>query len=161
LYARGAYHAAAVGRSASPLDSIMSRAHIVAGLGLLLSSAVAASSGADSTLRSLAKDFSDARSMPLGSRPGPPGIELGSLKGVSSSAIRTALGQPDHGPANPDCHAELCWSFTYGPGAAPLQGSVDNGDGTISVEVSTGGPWLLVLEFTGDRLTSAFWRGQR
>jgi hypothetical protein len=139
----------------------MSRTHIVAGLGLLLSSAVAASSGAHFTLQALAKDFSDARSMPLGSRPGPPGIELASLKGVTSSAIRTALGQPDQGPPNPDCHAELCWSFTYGPGAAPLRGPVDNGGGNVSIEVSTGGPWLLVLGFTADRLTSAFWRGQR
>jgi hypothetical protein len=38
---------------------------------------------------------------------------------------------------------------------------VDNGDGTMSIEVSTGGPWLLILGFKGNRLTTAFWRGQK
>ena len=147
----------------------MTRAHIVTGLGLLLvlSSAIAVetpSSKTEATLRALTADFSEARSMPLGSRPGPSTVDLAALHGLSPSAVRAALGDPDsyeNRTLAPDCQAALCWSFTYGPGPAPLQGIVDNGDGTMSVDVQIGGPWLLIIGFKNDRLVTAFWQGQK
>ena len=101
---------------------------------------------------------------PSGSRPTPPDVDVKALLGLQKSAIRTVLGPPDIRKANYpslECHAAQCWSFTYGPGPSPLPAPTDDGDGTMSVYVTTGGPWLLILGFTKGRLVTAFWRGQK
>jgi hypothetical protein len=119
---------------------------------------------AQSCLSALHSFFSSARAQPLGSRPAPPYIYLKALLGLQMSAIRTVLGPPDKREANyppPECHAAQCWSFTYGPGPGPLPAPTDNGDGTMSVYVTTGGPWLLILGFTKGRIVTAFWQGQK
>lgn len=146
----------------------MSRfARVITSACLILSSLLtiwcgaATSSTAEDTLRKLTKEFSAARAMPLGSRPRPPNTDLAALNGLPSSAINAALGPEDMGSFRPECHAPVCWSFTYGPGPAPFHAPVDNGNGTVSVEVTTGGPWLLVIGLTSGHVATAFWQGQR
>jgi hypothetical protein len=144
-------------------------AQVVIGVGfsLVLSTAIAAevvSSHAAATLRTLTRDFSGARSAPLGIWPGPPSIDLASLQGLSGSAIRAALGVPDtyeKGMPPPDCHATLCWSFRYGPGPAPPKGSLEKGDGTTSIDVGIGGPWRLIFGFEKDQVVAVFWQRQK
>ena len=143
----------------------MWRAQVVWALGLLLlvSTADAFGSGSIATLRTLTSDFSNARSMPLGSRPSPSAVDLDSLRGLSPSTIRDSLGNPDKYDAGwppLDCGAPLCWCFTYGPEPAPLDDPVEIPGGTI-VSIRTGGPWLLILGFKRGRLVTAFWRGQK
>src|ERR1700729_1471332 len=105
----------------------------------------------EEALRTLTADFSQARSMPLGSRPSPPSIALSSLYGVSSSAILAALGEPPESPVIPHCRTDVCMCFPDGPEPARLKGPVPNGEGTMSIDVPNGGPWELILGFRGDR----------
>ena len=148
-------------------DNIMKRA--LPTIGLLLSlpfmtPAWSKDQDASSCLNTLQSFFLRARLLPSGSRPPPPDMEVKALLGLQKSAIRTALGPPDkHEPNYPplECRASQCWSFTYGPGPSPVPDPTDNGDGTMSVYVTTGGPWLLILGFTRGRLVNAFWRGQK
>ena len=119
---------------------------------------------AQSCLNTLHSFLLSARALPLGSRPPPPDVDVKALLGLQKSAIRTVLGPPDKQEANDpplECHVARCWSFTYGPGPSPVPDPTDNGDGTMSVYVTTGGPWLLILGFTKDRLVTAFWQGQK
>jgi hypothetical protein len=119
---------------------------------------------AQSCLNTLHSFFLSARAQPSGSRPTPPDVDVKALLGLQKSAIRTVLGPPDIRKANYpslECHAAQCWSYTYGPGPSPLPAPTDDGDGTMSVYVTTGGPWLLILGFTKGRLVTAFWRGQK
>jgi hypothetical protein len=113
-------------------------------------------------LTELAADFSAARAQPLGSRPAPPYVDLERLIGLNVSSIQAALGAPDsREPGMPLCEATRCWSYTYGPGPAPVPNEVQH-DGDISfIVVTTGGPFLLVLGVSGDRVASAHWLGQR
>ena len=144
-------------------------ARVVIGLGLslVLSTAIAGevvSSEAAATLGAMTRDFSAARSAPLGIWPGPPDIDFATLQGLSASAIRAALGVPDtyeKGMSPPDCDAKLCWSFRYGPGPAPLKGPHESSDGAAGTDVRSGGPWLLIFGFENDHVVSVYWHRQR
>jgi hypothetical protein len=144
-------------------------AHFAIGLGfsIVLSIAIASevvSVKATAALRTLTKDFVGARSAPLGSRPGPPSIDLASLYGLSGSTIRGALGVPEtYEKSVPpsDCHAKLCWSFTYGPAPAPLEGPLKNDGGATSIDVRNGGPWLLIFGLENDQVVEVVWQRQR
>lgn len=113
----------------------------------------------------LADQFLAARSLPEGTRPTPPYFNLEQLVGASQSSVRHALGAPD--PqwqiSRELCQAAICVSYTYG--ARETKSSTEpvrhNADGTDSIVVSTGGPWLLILGFTDARLVGARWLGQR
>ena len=115
-----------------------------------------------SILTELSADFSAARSQPLGSRPAPPYVYLERLIGLSAHSIQAALGAPDRRqPGAPLCEAAQCWSYTYGPAPAPISGDVQHDGSTDFIVVSTGGPFLLILGFSSDRVISAEWLGQR
>jgi hypothetical protein len=115
-----------------------------------------------SALTELSAYFSAARAQPPGSRPMPPYFYPGRLIGLSVSSIETALGTPDVlEPGMPICEAARCWSYTYGPGPAPLSNAVQHDGNTEFIVVSTGGPYLLILGVSGDRVSSARWQGQR
>jgi hypothetical protein len=119
------------------------------------------------TLSALARDLVKARALPEGTRPQPPDdVELSDLLGLSFSSVRHALGVPDKRHRRwvpPGCHAPICLTYTYGRQESPATSSapVDLGNGMMEILVSTGGPYLLVLGFSGDRLVSADWLGQR
>ena len=115
-----------------------------------------------SILSELSADFSAARSQPLGSRPAPAYVDLERLIGLSAHSIQAALGTPDRRePGAPLCEAARCWSYTYGPEPAPLASEVQHDGNTDFIVVSTGGPFLLILGFSGDKVISANWLGQR
>jgi hypothetical protein len=103
--------------------------------------------------------LSAAAALPLGSRPSPPDVDLGFLIGLSPQAIRTALGAPYSRSAA--CSAAQCWSYRYGPDAAPPKVEENNGDGTVDIEVITGGPFLLIVGFSSHHVVLASWQGQR
>jgi hypothetical protein len=115
-------------------------------------------------LEELSKSFTEARSLPSGSRPSPPSIDLQRLVGLRLSAIRNALGVPNGGAGHlPRCHASLCFSYSYGPAVLPETdpGPVDRGDGTMEMQVTTGGPWLLIIGVSDNQVVSADWLGQK
>jgi len=153
-------------RSTSPLDGIMERASAFLGLPLVMvfaASVTFAGNTTQTSLSALANYFSSARALSPGSRPRPPDVDLKQLLGVSTSTIQHSLGPPDklESYMTLECHAAKCWSFTYGPPPAPTPVATDNHDGTVTVRVSTGGPWLLILGFNDDQLSTAFWLGQK
>ena len=113
-------------------------------------------------LTMLTRQFQSARELPAGSRPQPPDVPLDGLRGLSLETIRSALGPPNyHNAGSLKCSAEFCWSYIYGPGEAPLPPPVKRSDGTVEIVVRTGGPWLLVLGSTRDKLITVRWLGQR
>jgi hypothetical protein len=131
----------------------------------LLSAPMFADSNSEATVNGLSREFTEARSLPAGSRPPPPDGDLDYLKGARLSAIHRALGasdKPDHRWQPPECLAPVCLVWTYGPKEIPttIEPS-DRGDGTIEVIISTGGPYLLVLGFCENRVVNARWLGQK
>jgi hypothetical protein len=98
------------------------------------------------------------RAFPDGSRPNPPQIDLTSLKGITRSAVRRALGKPTHCDERKSsvCAQANVWMYAWGPPAAAPQRDSDG-----STVVTTGGPWLLVLEFSGDRVAAERFQGQK
>ena len=115
-----------------------------------------------SVLTELSADFSAARAQPLGSRPGPPEVDLTRLIGLRMHLVRAAIGAPDsQEPEMPLCEAARCWSYIYGPGPEPFSDEVQHHGNTDSILVTTGGPFLLILGVAGDRVASAHWLGQR
>jgi hypothetical protein len=119
-------------------------------------------SDSSSVLRQLADSFRAARRLPLGSRPAPPAVDLGSLVGQPVAIVREAIGHPDPTARYPqsDCGARRCISFTYGPAPEPPQ--LTRCDQQLcEVVVTTGGPWLLLLGSDNGIVASAQWRGQK
>lgn len=115
-----------------------------------------------SVLTELSADFSAARSQPPGSRPTPPYVDLEQLIGLRLYSVRAALGMPDSQESGMSpCEAVRCWSYTYGPGPEPYSDEVQHHGETDSIVVTTGGPFLLILGVSGDRVVSADWLGQR
>ncbi len=112
---------------------------------------------ANNVLGELRDKFAAARALPLGSRPGPPSVDLKPLIGVSESTLAHYLG----GPTSIDCgelfrtHQDTCSAFRYGPDPAP----VEEHDGYITLK--TGGPWLLVVATSHGRIVDVRWLGQR
>ena len=117
-----------------------------------------------SVLQSLARDFASARALPAGTRPVPPEVELVKLVGMKWSIVRTTLGSPD-APDDYDwqCHANKCQVYRYGAderqASQPETG--DDGNGLQWVTVTTGGPWVLILGVSSNKVVSARWQGQR
>src|SRR5450631_3032580 len=86
-------------------------------------------------------------------------MDLGFLMGLSTEEIRHALGKPYSRSAVRS--ASLCWSYRYGPDAAPPEVTKTNDDGTVDVVVTTGGPFLLIIGFSSHHVVSANWQGQK
>jgi hypothetical protein len=111
----------------------------------------------DSLLRELRAGLVSARALPLGSRPAPPDLELRSLTGISKSQLLKELGNPTYCGVDGDepCATSSSWKYEWGLPAPPAKG----GDGFV--EITTGGPFVIVLDFTSDAVSSARWEGQR
>ena len=124
---------------------------------MLVLSGCVAERRAGPLLEELKGGLASARALPLGSRPPPPEIDLGQLKGTSKAAVIQALGKPTYcgDEADEDCATSTSWKYEWGPPAPPLK------SGNGFVEVTTGGPWVIDLSFTGDTVSSARWLGQR
>jgi hypothetical protein len=114
-------------------------------------------------LSELANDFRSARILPAGSRPSPPDLDLNSLLGLSSTRLRSSLGPPDH-PIHGyrrQCGADWCWVFTYGPKQSFAPSVMKQENGLNTIEVTTGGPFLLVVGVSSNRVATARWEGQK
>lgn len=114
-------------------------------------------------LSALARYFSEARTLPSGTRPRPPKVNLKRLIGLPSGTIRRSLGPPDPPVGNYDfaCHASRCWVYTYGAKENFDKGGsiCDEGSDLCSVVVSTGGPFLLILGLSSGHVVTARWQG--
>ena len=108
-------------------------------------------------LETLQAGLTSARSLPNGSRPAPPDLELKDLVGLDRSSVRRFLDRPSY--CEPEesnaCAQSASWTYVWGPPSAPPE----ERDGYIIV--TTGGPWLLVVEFAKNRVSGARWQGQR
>lgn len=93
----------------------------------------------------------------------PPAVDLQPLVGLTRAVIRARLGAFDHYPVpwQLSCQARQCEFYIYGPPSAPLSNEIQHEGDTDSQVVPTGGPFLRVLGFSGDRVVYAQWHGQR
>jgi hypothetical protein len=112
-----------------------------------------------SLLKDLRQGLELARALPKGSRPPHPDLDLSRLVGVSRSDVERMLGVPSYcghdeswSDSGANCGARSPWQYSWGP-PAPDPGSA--GPGYV-----TGGPWLLVLDFSSDNVSAAHWQGQ-
>ena len=117
----------------------------------------AGKSNAAKVLETLQKGLAEARALPPGTRPVPPELNLAALLGASRASVERALSTPSHCDPDDatDCARSKTWSYEWGP-ANPEPTS---GDGYVTV--TSGGPWLLVVEFSHGRVSAARWLGQR
>ena len=108
-------------------------------------------------LEKLQLNLAQVRALPKGERPAPPDEDLKALVGASRIEIRKALALPSYcepeGLTN--CEKSSSWKYEWGPPNPESQ----FGDGYVTV--TTGGPWLLVIEFSRDSVVAASWLGQR
>lgn len=111
-------------------------------------------------LGALRARFQEARVLPPGSRPQPPDDDIGALVGTSLAIVRTAIGHPEPPGDSSECDSPTCTVFVYGPPAGePKPVSCDAQ--LCTVEVVTGGPFILIIGARGGRVTSARWQGQK
>jgi len=110
-----------------------------------------------SLLQELRAGLASVRALPSGSRPAPPDLDLRSLKGISKSQLVQELGHPTYcgDDGEEACATSSPWMYEWGPPAPPIKS--DDG----FVEVTTGGPFVIALDFTNDAVSSARWLGQR
>lgn len=110
-------------------------------------------------LRKLQEQLFVVRDLPVGSRPNPPDFKLASLAGITKDDVRRALSEPNGCEAEKEdvgsCTDSASWIYVWGPPAEPVREEAGY------ITVTTGGPWLLVLDFAGDKVSSARWQGQR
>jgi len=119
--------------------------------------AQAASPNVEKTLDMLQTNLAQARALPPGERPPPPKVDLAALVGASRGRVVKALSLPSfcEPEGSTDCTRSNSWSYVWGPPDPDPK----SGDGYVTV--TTGGPWLLVIEFSGGLVSAARWLGQR
>jgi hypothetical protein len=144
----------------SPVRRVSFRPQTIYWIAMVLSFGVclAGTAATDKWLGLLRVQLHAARALPSGSRPDPPQLDLTSLQGIPRSEVRRALGKPtycDEWKLSACAHADV-WMYAWGPPAAAPQRDPDG-----SITVTTGGPWLLVLEFSGDRVAAERFQGQK
>ena len=94
-----------------------------------------------------------------GSRPRPPDVPLRKLVGISRAEVVRVLGDPN-GCSRVSvltCTGDPEWHYDWGP--PNPEPDHDEEDGYFSWVA--GGPWLLILEFSGDRIVGARWLEQK
>lgn len=111
----------------------------------------------DDVLADLKARFEVARALPPGSRPAPPSIDVGRLSGVLTTEVRSTLGEPQSCEidASEAQSEQSKWCYEFGP---PPRPAAQEGE---AFTFTTGGPWLLVIEVSGESVQSAEWVGQR
>jgi hypothetical protein len=94
-----------------------------------------------------------------GSRPKPPDVPLRKLIGISRDEVARVLGEPDGcGPNSVlSCQADPEWHYDWGPSNPDPDHNEEGG----YFSWLAGGPWLLILEFSGDRVAGARWVEQK
>jgi hypothetical protein len=112
-------------------------------------------------LEHLRQRLDAAHALPKGSRPSPPDIRLSGLYGVARADVERILGAPTYCgeqqpfPESKDCRSHSLWAYSWGPPPPETH------SGPGWVQVITGGPWLLLLRFSSDRITAVAWQGQK
>lgn len=107
-------------------------------------------------LEMLSDQLEEAQSMPLGSEPAPPSYNFRRLRGTERAELFAKLDEPKFcKPEVTPCSEATLWFYVWGPPAPPIE--EQNG----YIVVQTGGPWLLVFEFSGDAVANVRWQGQR
>ena len=114
-------------------------------------------------LNELRHEFASVRSLPNGSKAPVPDKNLAPLLGLSSADIQRSLGWPTYcghdetwSTKGTDCAGRTPWGYSWGP-PAPTPDSAGSG----RIVVPAGGPPLLKLDFTSDKVSSARWEEQR
>jgi hypothetical protein len=124
--------------------------------GVALCANVAALTG-DAGLESLRAKLVSVRAMTPGSRPAHPTIDTKSLVGLRRATIANALGIPTYcEPPSDSCVTAKGWQYEWGP---PAETQLPQADGEMIV--TTGGPWLLIFEFSQNHVAAVYWQGQR
>jgi hypothetical protein len=117
----------------------------------------AAARTGNAVLESLRAQLVSVRAMAPGSRPAHPAIDIKSLVGLRRATIANALGIPTYcEPPSSSCVTSRGWKYDWGP---PAETQLPQADGEIFV--TTGGPWLLIFEFSQNHVIAAYWQGQR
>jgi hypothetical protein len=132
-------------------------------LGLSLQVALGGTASGRQLLTELHQGLESARAMPRGSSPFPSAYqEISGLIGVSRSDVARVLGSPTYcgtrdflNDSSPDCGTKSFWAYRWGP--PPPEPHLGPG----GVDSTTGGPWLLLLDFSSGQVSAARWQGQR
>jgi hypothetical protein len=113
-------------------------------------------------LTQLRQGIDAARALPKGSRPAPPKADLSRLMGTTKADVKRILGPPNFrghdeswSDTGANCAGTSSWRYSWGPPPPETHAGPDY------VEVITGGPWLLVIEFSSNVVAAARWQGQR
>lgn len=111
----------------------------------------------DALLRELKSGLAAVRALPSGSRPDPPELDLRGLARMSKSELLQSLGNPTYcgDDGDDECATSSSWKYDWGPPAP----AIESGDGFV--EITTGGPFVIALEFTHESVSSARWQGQK
>jgi hypothetical protein len=114
-------------------------------------------------LNELRRELASVRSVPIGTKISLPDKKLGPLLGLSSADIQRFLGWPSYcghdetwSTKGTDCAGRTPWRYLWGP---PPPAPDSAGPGRIVV--TAGGPPLLVLDFTSDKVSAARWEEER
>jgi hypothetical protein len=167
-----AKHAALTGRlwaalSTSPLANMPKKliSFLLASVATLIAGGQVAAAGTESglkLLKELRRQLDSTRALPRGSKAPRPEQDLSSLVGVSRSEVAHILGLPSYCGQNEswsnrgsDCGGRSPWKYSWGP-----PGPEPDSAGPGKVVVTAGGPWLLVVTFSADRISSAKWLPQ-
>jgi hypothetical protein len=114
-------------------------------------------------LKAIGDKLEAVRSLPEGSAPKRPSVQLDDLIGIDRADVRHELSDPDccgnddslYDP-DADCAISQSWSYRWGSPPPELK------DGPGWIEVGTGPqPWLLVFNFSDNRVIAVRWQGQR
>ncbi len=154
---------AAARPSAQPLDDMRAprRSHVATGIAaaaVVCLYGCASSASRTFLLKDLQTGLASARALPPGSRPAPPRVELRALEGASRRELRQAIGEPTYCGEDQDdnCDVSRRWRYEWGPPSPPPREASDG-----SLIVTTGGPFVIVIDFAGDLVSAAQWQGQR
>jgi hypothetical protein len=134
-----------------------------AAFALITSMSLSANAG---VIDKLSAELTSVRKLPDGERPVPKVDDLSGLTGRSKAEILQKLGGPDscesESEATQKCDDAYTWTYTWGPSRQEQkQQDLKIADGNEIVFVSTGGPWLLILNFKNRKVVRANWLGQK
>lgn len=124
------------------------------------------STPASSLLGDLRENLDSARASSNGTPPPHRAQDLSPLIGVRRSEIEQALGAPSYcghdelwSDKASDCGKRSPWMYSWGPD--PPGKIVATAGVVTAVTVTAGGPWLLVLQFSSDKVSAARWLPQK